>query len=62
MVLTKCGCLLLLCSVLAVCLFCCLSYASFSGTRTRRSGESQRGSDGTSPRNRVETEGVVMSG
>ena len=39
MVLTTCGCLLLFCSGLAVCLFAWLSYASFAGTRADQSEE-----------------------
>ena len=39
MVLTACGCLLLFCAGVAVCLFAWLSYASFAGTRADRSEE-----------------------
>lgn len=62
MVLTKCGCLLVFCSVLAVCLFFWLSYASFSGTRTNRSGKPQRGVDEAPRPSQGETEGAVISG
>jgi hypothetical protein len=62
MVLTKCGCLLVFCSVLAVCLFFWLSYASFSGTKTSRSGKSQRDAEGASPPSHAETDGAVTSG
>ncbi len=62
MVLTKCGCLLVFCSVLAVCLFCWLSYASFSGTKTGRPGKSQRGAQGAAQSSLVPTEGAVISG
>jgi hypothetical protein len=62
MVLTKCGCLLVFCSVLAVCLFCWLSYASFSDTRTRRSGKSERGAGEPARPSHAQSEGAVISG
>jgi hypothetical protein len=62
MVLTMCGCLLLFCSVLAFCLFCWLSYASLSDTRTSRSGKSQRGPDGASSLSQAETKGAPIPG
>jgi hypothetical protein len=62
MVLTICGCLLVFCSVLAVCLFCWLSYASFSGTKTSRPVRSQRGANGVAQSSHVQTESAVISG
>ncbi len=62
MVLTKCGCLLVFCTVLAVCLFCWLSYASFSRTGTRRSGNSQRRADAVAQGSHTQSEGAVVSG
>jgi hypothetical protein len=62
MVLTKCGCLLVFCSVLAVCLFCWLSYASLSSTGTRRSGKSQGGADGVARGSHTQTESAAISG
>jgi hypothetical protein len=62
MVLTKCECVLLFCSVLAVCLFCWLSYASFSGTKTSRPVKSQRGAREAARSSPVQTEGAVISG
>jgi hypothetical protein len=62
MVLTKCGCLLVFCSVLAVCLFCWLSYASFSSPGTSRSGKSQRRPDEAARGSPAQTEGAIVSG
>jgi len=62
MVLTKCGCLLVFCSVLAVCLFCWLSFASFSSPGTGRSGKSQRPTDEAAQGRHAQTEGAVIPG
>jgi hypothetical protein len=62
MVLTKCGCLLVFCSILAVCLFCWLSFASFSSPGTSRSGKSQRPADEAARGSHAQTEGAVISG
>lgn len=62
MVLTKCGCLLVFCSVLAVCLFCWLSYASFSGPGTRRPGKPQSRADEVARDSHSEAEGAVIPG
>src|SRR5579863_10372765 len=62
MLFTKCGCLLLICSALAVCLFCWLSYSIIKDARTNASGES-RHTRGAMPRHNVaDTDGTAVSG
>jgi len=62
MLFTKCGCLLLVCSVLAVCLFCWLSYSIIVETRASPSGKSKHTGGSLPHANVADSEGATISG